>query len=98
MISGFGVETVGIDAGGAGGFDPIFPGHNFLLGAGKFGLTQLQNLDKVPATGAVLIVAPLPIVGGTGSPTRVFALVEKAPVETAPVETAPAEKQGDVGV
>lgn len=91
-ISGFGVETVGIDAGGAGGFDPIFPGHNFLLGAGKFGLTQLQNLDKIPTIGAVLIVSPLPIVGGTGSPTRVFALVEKAGVEK-----TGAEKQGDAG-
>jgi kynurenine formamidase len=76
-ISGFGVETVGIDAGAAGGFDPIFPGHYYLLGADKFGLTTLQNLDKLPTTGAVLIVAPLPIVGGTGSPTRVFALVHK---------------------
>lgn len=76
-ISGFGVETVGIDAGAAGGFDPIFPGHNFLLGAGKLGLTQLQNVDKLPATGAVIVVAPLPIVGGTGSPARAYALVEK---------------------
>lgn len=75
-ISGFGVETVGIDAGGAGAFDPIFPAHNLLLGAGKFGLTQLQNLHLVPATGAVLVVSPLPIVGGTGSPSRVYALVE----------------------
>ena len=30
-----------------------------------------------PATGATIVVAPLPIVGGTGSPTRVFALVER---------------------
>jgi kynurenine formamidase len=46
------------------------------LGAGKFGLTQLQNLSRLPATGAVVIVAPLPIVGGSGSPARVLALVE----------------------
>src|SRR5207248_7643366 len=39
-ISGFGVETVGIDAGAAGGFDPPFPLHNLLLGAGRLGLTQ----------------------------------------------------------
>lgn len=77
-ISGFGVETVGIDAGGAGGFDPAFPAHNFLLGAGKLGLTQLQNVDKLPATGAVIVVSPLPIVGGTGSPARAYALVENS--------------------
>lgn len=77
QITGFAVETVGIDAGQAGGMDPAFPVHYFLLGANKFGLTQLQNLDQVPATGAVIIASPLPIVGGTGSPTRVFALVPR---------------------
>ncbi|EXG81825.1 cyclase family protein [Cryptosporangium arvum] len=76
-IAGFGVETVGIDAGAAGGFEPPFPAHHFLLEAGTYGLTQLRNLEKLPATGAVLVVSPLPIVGGTGSPSRVFALVEK---------------------
>jgi kynurenine formamidase len=74
-VSGFGVETVGIDAGQAAGLDPMFPAHYFLLGADKYGLTQLQNVDRLPATGAVLVVAPLPIVGGTGSPARVFAFV-----------------------
>ncbi|MFG1927024.1 cyclase family protein [Cryptosporangium sp. NPDC048952] len=76
-ITGFGVETVGIDAGAAGGFEPPFPAHHFLLEAGTYGLTQLRNLERLPATGAVLVVSPLPIVGGTGSPSRVFALVEK---------------------
>jgi kynurenine formamidase len=74
-IAGFGVETVGIDAGSAGGMDPPFPLHNFLLGSGKLGLTQLANLDRLPTTGALLIVAPLKLVGGTGSPSRIFALV-----------------------
>jgi kynurenine formamidase len=75
-IVGLGVETVGTDAGGAHSFDPAFPCHALLLGAGKYGLTQLQNLAKLPPTGAVVVVAPLPIVGCSGSPTRVLALVE----------------------
>jgi kynurenine formamidase len=75
QISGFGVETVGIDAGAAGGFDPPFPLHNFLLGAGRLGLTQLANLEKLPTTGALVVVSPLRLVGGTGSPSRVFAFV-----------------------
>jgi kynurenine formamidase len=74
-ISGFGTETVGIDAGAAGGFDPPFPLHNLLLGAGRCGLTQLANLDRVPVSGALIVVAPLKLVGGTGSPSRVYALV-----------------------
>ncbi len=76
-ILGFGTETVGIDAGSAGGFDPPFPLHNFLLGAGRLGLTQLANLDRLPLTGALLVVSPLRLVGGTGSPSRVFAFVPK---------------------
>jgi kynurenine formamidase len=76
-ILGVGVETVGTDAGGAHSFDPPFPCHAFLLGNEKYGLTQLQNLAALPPTGAVVIAAPLPIVGGSGSPTRVLALVER---------------------
>jgi kynurenine formamidase len=77
-ISGFGTETVGIDAGAAGGFDPPFPLHNMLLGAGRLGLTQLANLDRLPITGALIVVSPLKLVGGTGSPSRVFAFVPKS--------------------
>jgi kynurenine formamidase len=73
-ILGVGVETVGTDAGAAHSFDPPFPCHAFLLGAGKYGLTQLANLAKLPPTGSVLVVAPLPIVRGSGSPARVLAL------------------------
>ena len=77
-IVGYGVETVGTDAGNAATFDPPFPAHAVLLGAGKYGLTQLANLAKLPPTGALIVVAPLKLVGGTGSPTRVFALVPRA--------------------
>ncbi len=74
-IVGFGVETVGIDAGAAGGFDPPFPVHHHLLGNDRYGLTQLANLDALPVTGAIIVVAPLRLVGGTGSPVRALALV-----------------------
>ncbi len=74
-IVGFGVETVGIDAGAAGGFDPVYPVHQYLLGNDRYGLTQLANLGQLPPTGAIIVVAPLKLVGGTGSPSRVLALV-----------------------
>lgn len=74
-VLGVGVETVGTDAGQAGGFDPPFPTHATMQGAGKFGLASLCNLDRLPPTGAVLIAAPLKIVEGSGSPLRVLALV-----------------------
>jgi kynurenine formamidase len=75
-IGGIGVETVGTDAGAAHSFDPPFPCHSALLGAGKYGLTQLRNLDLLPAQGSVVFAGPLPISGGSGSPCRALALVE----------------------
>ena len=74
-VLGVGVETVGTDAGQAATFDPPFPNHATMHGAGKFGLTSLRNLDRLPPTGAVVIAAPLRIVDGSGSPVRVVALV-----------------------
>jgi kynurenine formamidase len=73
-VLGVGVETIGTDAGQAARFDPPFPNHNIMHGAGKFGLASLCNLDQLPATGAVVIAAPLKIVDGSGSPLRVVAL------------------------
>jgi kynurenine formamidase len=75
-VLGVGVETIGTDAGQAGTFDPPFPNHGIMHGAGKFGLASLCNLDQLPPTGAVVIAAPLKIVNGSGSPLRVLALVE----------------------
>jgi kynurenine formamidase len=76
-VVGVGVETVGTDAGAAHSFDPAFPCHSYLMGSGKYGLTQLQNVAQLPTTGAVLIAGPLPIVTGSGAPARVYALVER---------------------
>jgi kynurenine formamidase len=76
QVIGLGVETVGTDAGAAAGFDPMFPCHTMMHGAGKYGLTQLQNLAELPPTGAVVVAGPLRIVRGSGSPARVLALVE----------------------
>ena len=73
-VLGVGVETVGTDAGQAGTFDPPFPNHTIMHGAGKFGLASLRNLDQLPATGAIVIAAPLKIVHGSGSPLRVLAI------------------------
>jgi kynurenine formamidase len=73
-VLGVGVETIGTDAGQAGTFNPPFPNHTIMHGAGKFGLASLCNLDQLPPTGAVVIAAPLKIVHGSGSPLRVIAI------------------------
>ncbi len=75
-ILGFGTETIGTDAGQAGHFSPPYPAHHYLHGAGRYGLQCLTNLDQLPATGAIIVSAPLKIEGGSGSPLRVLALTE----------------------
>ncbi|MFD5389607.1 cyclase family protein [Streptomyces sp. NPDC056669] len=89
-VSGYGVEAVGIDSMGAGPSEPgesgagapdpgeFGPGHYYLLGADKYGLTSLRNVDRLPPRGATIVVAPLPIVGGTAGPARVFAFVDRS--------------------
>lgn len=75
-ILGFGTETVGTDSGQGSHAVPPYPAHYYLHGAGKFGLQCLSGLDQLPATGAILIAAPLKIKDGTGSPLRVLAMVD----------------------
>jgi kynurenine formamidase len=74
-VNGWGVEAVGTDHGQAFAFEPPFPAHHLMQGGNKFGLASLCNLDQLPATGALLITAPLKIEKGSGSPLRVLALV-----------------------
>lgn len=71
------VETVGTDAGIAGTFDPPFPCHNTMHGAGKYGITQMANVDKLPPRGAIIIATPLKIENGSGSPVRPIAIVPR---------------------
>jgi kynurenine formamidase len=76
-ILGVGTEAVGTDAAVGAQADPPFPNHSIMHGAGKFGLTQLANVDQLPPTGAVLVAAPLKLEDGSGSPVRVIALVAR---------------------
>ncbi|WP_137679834.1 cyclase family protein [Aurantiacibacter suaedae] len=76
-VLGFGVETIGTDAGQAHLLEPMYPAHALLHGAGKYGLQCLENLDLLPPTGAIVIAAPLKIRDGSGSPMRALALVSE---------------------
>lgn len=72
---GLGVETIGTDAGQAHLLEPAYPAHTLFHAAGRYGLQCLENLDQLPATGSIIVSAPLKIKGGSGSPLRVLALV-----------------------
>jgi kynurenine formamidase len=68
---GVGIDTLGIDQGHVDGF----PAHGVTLPAGLWHLEGLTGLERVPARGAWLVAAALPIVAGSGAPARVFAVL-----------------------
>ena len=74
-VRGFGVETINTDAGQSYAWPVAYPCHTLMHGANKYGLQCLNNLDQLPATGAVILAAPLKLKNGSGSPLRVLALV-----------------------
>jgi kynurenine formamidase len=51
-----------------------FPVHLMWLPAGRWGVENLKDLDKLPAAGATIIVGAPKFEGGTGGPSRVLAL------------------------
>ena len=67
-----GTDTLGIDPGCA----TDFPVHSQISHpAGLWHLENLQNLKELPPLGAWIVVGVLPLIGGSGSPARVLALV-----------------------
>ena len=66
-----GIDTLSTDPGPSSTFDE----HRYFHGAGGYHVENLANLEKLPEAGATVIVAPLPLGGGSGAPARVLALV-----------------------
>jgi len=52
--------------------------HHLLGKAGRYGLENLAQLDKLPPNGFFLFVAPMKIETGSGGPARAFAVFAKA--------------------
>lgn len=70
-VVGLGIDTHGIDA----GLDETFTPNTLLLQENRFHLENLTNLDRLPPTGATLVIGALKIENGSGSPARIFAFV-----------------------
>jgi len=70
-ITGIAIDTPSIDYGKS----KEFKVHQFLFAADKVALENIANLDKLPSSGAMLYVIPMLIKDGTGSPSRVFAIL-----------------------
>lgn len=70
-VSGIGVDTLSVDPGPS----TDFPVHRLILPAGRWAVEGLANLSELPSAGATLVVGAPTVVGGTGGPSRIFALV-----------------------
>jgi kynurenine formamidase len=71
-VRGIGLDTMSMDC----GLSKDFPAHKVVNGAGRYGLENVANLDKLPPRGFYLFVAPMKIETGSGGPTRIFAIVK----------------------
>jgi kynurenine formamidase len=70
-VIGLGIDTLSIDYGPS----KDFPVHQYTLAHSLYHLENVANLDRVPAAGATVVVAPMKLEGGSGSPVRILALV-----------------------
>lgn len=73
-IWGVGVDTISFDP----GEDGEYKAHKAVLGAGKWALEAVANLQNVPPSGATLFVGAPKVRGATGGPVRLIALRPKA--------------------
>jgi kynurenine formamidase len=71
-IVGLGIDTMSVEKGSTG----TYPVHQFTSQQKIYHLENLTNLGRVPPEGATVVVAPLRLENGSGSPARVMALVK----------------------
>ena len=72
-IRGLGIDTLSIDR----GLSTDFAVHHIINAAGKYGLENVAHLERLPARGFWVMIAPIKIETGTGGPTRIFAVLPK---------------------
>jgi len=70
-VAGVGIDTASLDYGQS----QDFISHQVLNGANIYGLENVANLEKLPATGATVIALPMKIGGGSGAPLRAIAIL-----------------------
>ena len=70
-VSSIAVDTLSLDH----GISADFATHYAWLPSGRFGIENIANLDKLPASGATIVIGAPKQKGGTGGPARIFAMV-----------------------
>jgi len=70
-IGGVGIDTHGVDS----GQDGTFAINRLVLEQPRIVLENLTNLDQLPPLGTTLVIGIMRLLGGSGSPAAVMALV-----------------------
>ena len=70
-VAGLGTDTAGVEP----GTDATFAVSKLVLSQPRIVLENLANLHQLPPTGAVLVIGPLRLEGGSGSPAAVTAFL-----------------------
>jgi len=70
-VAGIGIDTASIDYGPSSAFEA----HHVSMALNVYHIENAANLGQLPPSGFRAIVAPIKIAGGSGGPTRVFALL-----------------------
>jgi kynurenine formamidase len=68
---GLGIDTPSVDYGPS----KDFAVHQYTLAHSLYHLENVTHLDGVPSTGAIAVVSPVKLEGGSGGPVRILALV-----------------------
>jgi kynurenine formamidase len=71
QIAGVGIDTHGVDP----GLDTSYATNTEMAKTHKIAIECLAHLDRLPATGATLVLGPLALKNGSGSPLSVMALI-----------------------
>ena len=69
-VLGIGIDTLSIDYGPS----KDFPVHLYDLRRSVYQLENVANLDRAPASGGLVVIAPMKLEDGSGAPVRILAL------------------------
>ena len=72
-VAGIGIDTPSVDYGPSAKFEV----HHTTMPENVYHIENATRLTELPARDFRVIVAPINLVGGSGGPTRLFALLEK---------------------
>ncbi|HSA92371.1 MAG TPA: cyclase family protein [Terriglobales bacterium] len=71
-VVGLGIDTLSVDY----GTSKSWPVHKYTASHSVYHIENVADLSRVPEAGALIVVAPAKLAGGSGGPARVLALVK----------------------